>query len=516
MRNVFRSIAFVAVAWLASSTAATSFAQDTGAKASGNWENASIWTGGTVPNSSNNVYIGSIFPSGSASVATVTLTASESAGFVTVGDGSGTSGTLNLGGNALTASYLSLGFNQGTGSLVEGTGGSFTATSATVGNGSSLTFGNMDAVLDLTLQGGSAATTAATGNVTRSVNVYTGSTLTAGADLNLSGTLSTLNVQDSGSVLNMQGHNITAPQVYLGRNGSSAVTLQNLGGITTSSLVVGNGMSLNITSADTIGLFSLFGGTSTISNTIGSLSLSNGAMATTTATGSVTGNVGIGSGSTLTLGADLNPSLSPLSFSGNTINVRDSGSTLDAQGHAVTTNTLYAGWSGTSSVTVSNLGQVTLDNLYVGNSTVGSNLTLHGGDVIDNGINLRNGSVLTVDQTGGIGLTLNGTSLSNLSLASSSMDLVFSATAAGNWDFRWQDPSGGNWISTIDGMIANGQINLTLLPGQTYAVEDSGGYTYIIGIGGSAVPEPSTLVLAGLATAGVAVGLTWQRRRTRR
>ena len=42
-------------------------------------------------------------------------------------------------------------------------------------------------------------------------------------------------------------------------------------------------------------------------------------------------------------------------------------------------------------------------------------------------------------------------------------------------------------------MIDDHQIDLTLLPGQTYQVADSGGYTYIYGIGGASVPEPSAL-----------------------
>ena len=189
--------------------------------------------------------------------------------------------------------------------------------------------------------------------------------------------------------------------------------------------------------------------------------------------------------------------------------MQDSGSTVDLQGHALTANSLLVGWGGSSSVTVSNLGLVTLNTLEMGNSTAGSNLTLHGGDAIKSEISLMNGSVLTVDQVGGIGLTLDG----SLTLERSSMDLVFNATG---WDFRWQDPSGGgNWISTINGLIGTGAIVLDLPSGFSYQVVDQGGYTYINAISGAAVPEPLSIVM-GLIGLSMAGGLALVRRRSTR
>ncbi len=121
----------------------------------------------------------------------------------------------------------------------------------------------------------------------------------------------------------------------------------------------------------------------------------------------------------------------------------------------MTADSLLLGWNGNSAVTVTDAGQFNLNSLYLGNGTT---LTMHGGDVVNNQIDLTGNSVLTVDQVNGTGLTLNGTSLSNLTIDPSSMDLVFTSAAAGNWDFAWMDPSGGgNWISTIDTMIADGR-----------------------------------------------------------
>jgi hypothetical protein len=201
---------FVSAIWMAGGAA---LAQDTGATGNGNWENASIWTGGTVPNSSNNVYIGSNnFPTGAASIATVTLTANEAASNVYLGNGSGSNGTLDLGGNTLTiTNSLLIGQNSSTGTLNEG-GGSFTATDVYIGNGNSLTFGASDAVKTVQLSGGSSVTTAAAGNITTASysesTVASGSTLTLGANLNMN--TGQLNVQDSGSTLNMGGFSLYA------------------------------------------------------------------------------------------------------------------------------------------------------------------------------------------------------------------------------------------------------------------------------------------------------------------
>ena len=93
------------------------------------------------------------------------------------------------------------------------------------------------------------------------------------------------------------------------------------------------------------------------------------------------------------------------------------------------------------------------------------------------------------------------------------MDLIFNVNTAPNWDFRWADPSSGNWISTLEGLIASGQIVITAPQG--YSIIDQGGYTYIEG-GFAAVPEPSSIVLAGLAAAGVMLGDRSRQRRTRR
>jgi hypothetical protein len=233
--------------------------------------------------------------------------------------------------------------------------------------------------------------------------------------------------------------------------------------------------------------------------------VSGGSSVTTAAAGNITtggyNESNVQSGSTLTLGANLN-------MNTGLLNVQDSGSKLDLAGHSLTAYELLLGWNGTSAVTAINAGTISLTNFYMGNGTA---FTMHGGDTVSSLISLAGGSTLTVQQTNGTGLTLNGTSLSSLTIDPSSMDLIFNLNTAPNWDFRWADPSNGNWISTLDAMIASGQIVITAPQG--YTVDDRGGYTYIDGLFATTVPEPSSLVLGGLAIAGVAIAMRRARRR---
>jgi hypothetical protein len=466
---------------------AAAFGQDTGAKSSCNWETASIWTTGTVPNSSNNVYIGSTSPSGAAATATVTLTACEAANNVYLGNGSGTNGTLDLGGNTLTiTSNLVIGQNGGTGTVNEG-GGSFTAMNLYVENVNSFTFGANDAVQTLQLSGGSSVTTAAAGNITNGgfneSSVSGASTLTLGANLNMNNGI--LNVKDSSSKLDMGGFSLTGYSLLLGWNGSSAVTVANRGALTLTNLYVGNGLAFNINSGDSVGNFFLRGGASTFNATVGTINLSNGASATTTAAGGIR-NAGFGTsnvqtGSTLTLGANLN-------MNTGSLNVQDSSSKLDMGGHNLSGYELLLGWNGSSAVTAIDAGTISLTNFYLGNGTA---FTIHGGDFVGDSINLRDNSVLTVQQSGGTGLTFGGTSASSLSIDPSSMDLIFNLNTAPNWDFRWADPSNGNWVNTLDAMIASGQIMITAPNGHTVVDDPNGfpiGYTYIVGGYQTAVP----------------------------
>lgn len=407
--------------------------------------------------------------------------------------------TLAMNGHSLTAGSFYLGW-ESTSPVTLSNPGDINVGSLYVGNGQTFNINASDTVTNFNLSGGSSAlnssvtnlflsngataATTATGGVTGSINVGTGSTFNLGTDLNIGG--GQVNVQDSGSTFNMNGHSLTANGLLLGWDVNSAVMLSNPGTIGLTNFFLGNDQSFNFGTSDTVANITL-AGASTV---------------TTTAAGNITATVDVQSGSTLTLGANLT-----LSFG---LFIQDSGSTLDAQGHAITSNTLSVGSEGLSTVSVTNLGRVTVSTLDIGNSTAGSSLTLHGGDVVNQFIDLTGGSVLTVQEVNGIGLTLNyKLYLFGLTMDSTSrMDLSFTGLG---WGFRWQDYQYGNWVGTIDNMIADGQINLTIPSGYTFEVVDSGGYTYIEIVAAS-VPEPSSLVLACLATAGVTIALPRRRR----
>ncbi len=302
----------------------------------------------------------------------------------------------------------------------------------------------------------------------------------------------------------MNGHSLNAGyQVNFGYNNAGNVTITNRGAITTPTLYVGNvgpygSRTFDLIQNDSVGTLELKNVVSTLNSSVSTLMLSAQSVATTTATGSVTSIAEIESGSKLILGANLN-----LGTAANTgLNIQDVNSSLDAQGHSLTANLVYIGVAGTSAVTVSNLGLVTVNSLEVGN---GSLITLHGGDTINTSIALSGGSVLTVEETNGTGLTFNGASLGSLTIDPSTISLDFTSNSPSGWDFRWKDPNGGgNWVSTIESLIGSGQIT----GANGYSVYDSGGYTYI---GTASVPEPSSIVLACLATLGVTVAMARRR-----
>ena len=225
----------------------------------------------------------------------------QSANNVYLGNGSGTSGTLDLAGNALTiGNDLVIGQSSGTGFLNEA-GGSFTATNVYVENGNSLSFGASDAVSNLlNLSGGSSATTTTSGNVTTNVNVFSGSTLNLGANLTLTGTM---DVEDTGSVVHMNGNNISATTILLGWYDNQAVTLDR--GTTPGSLSATNlyvyGQTLNLLPSDNINTFYMSNGATTLNNNVAvsTLVLEAGSTGTTMTSGNVTGSVSVLTGSTL-------------------------------------------------------------------------------------------------------------------------------------------------------------------------------------------------------------------------
>lgn len=349
-------------------------AADFGAKTSGNWSSPGTWTLNAVPGSSDTAYIGSTLHNGAAASATVILTQNQQALEVYLGYGTGSSGTLNLGNFNLTATNLYLGFNGGTGAISRGTG-SFNVRGLRL-SGSSLVMNVSDRTEDLILHDGSSVTTAASANVTDGVRVWSGSTLTLGADLYSGGLWDSYNIEVSGanSTLDAQFHKISCPDLSIGWEfvnggrvpGSHVVNFLNRGQLTVGNLFVAN-KDLHLTAADRVDGFILSNGSTDLGAGvgIGSLYLQDRATATTTAVGNITYHVGVESGSTLTLGANLNVGIE--GGSGRYVVVSGDNSTLDAQGHAITATGLLIGWYGGTNVRLLNRGDLILNELLVAN-----------------------------------------------------------------------------------------------------------------------------------------------------
>jgi hypothetical protein len=481
MSQWIKRLVVIAAAWVAIGPEAS--AQDVYAVSPGPWDAASTWSPATVPNSSNNVFIGSTT---GASMVTVVLTQNQSASNLTLGDGSGTSGTLDLGTNTLTVSNaLTIGLDGGLGAIMRITG-SFTATTVNVESSNTFTFGSGDVTGTLYAYSGSNVTTAATGNITNDANVYSGSTLKLGANLNLGA--GQLDVENTGSVLNLNGFNASAGNILIGQFADQPVTVERgVGGtLTAGTLYVANN-TLNLVAGD-------------VST---NLYLNTGATVTTAATGNVTGQVQVYSGSTLNLGANVN-----LVPGAGSIDVEGAGSVLNANGHGISAILLEVGYFDTGAASVTNAGTVSVESLYMGH---GSTVSLQGGSSISSLLSVTDGSTLNVQQTGGIGLSVTDASPGVSIDSTSHMNLIFTSTTPGSWDFRWADPSSGNWISTLQGLINSGEITISAPAGYTSAVVDSGGYTYIELVA-SAVPEPSSIVLGCLGMAGTAAATWWRRR----
>jgi hypothetical protein len=177
-----RGGATVALVILLYILAVTPAAAQTGAVGNGNWSSAATWTNG-VPGPTDNAYIGSTTPAGAAATATVTLSQNSAASSVYLGNGAGTSGTLDLQGFGLSASSLYLGAG-GFGSIAR-TGGGTMSVSFLQQRGGTVALLPGDSVTWLSMGNGSAATTSATGNIVTRVEMQPGATLTLGADLQL-------------------------------------------------------------------------------------------------------------------------------------------------------------------------------------------------------------------------------------------------------------------------------------------------------------------------------------------
>ena len=317
-------------------------AQATGAKATGVWNDSSIWTLGTVPGGANDVYIGSLSPApvGSATDATVTLTQDQSAYRLYLGNGNGAHGTLDLAGHKL-AIVESLYLDSG--STINHANGYIEARYWTLNNGIDFTFAANDkSTYGLDVKNGSSVTitsktnlgpTTPPGSSSYYLNVKTGSTLNLGANIDLSAATyeSALRVEDAGSELHMNGYNITADKIYLGWLKNNQLTIDRgatPGSFTADTFLVG-GNTFDLLPIDSVKYFDLTSSQTTLNHGISvtSLEIDYASTATTTTSDNIRGFVHVYEGSNLEMGADLKLN------SGLTI--RDTGSIVHMNGHDI-------------------------------------------------------------------------------------------------------------------------------------------------------------------------------------
>jgi hypothetical protein len=107
------------------------------------------------------------------------------------------------------------------------------------------------------------------------------------------------------------------------------------------------------------------------------------------------------------------------------------------------------------------------------------------------------------------GLTVNNRALADLSIdPTSDLDLEVNGLAGG-WVFRWANPAGGDHIADLQALINADELTFSYLNGGSYSLSADSSFTYV---NVTSVPEPSTLILTGVAFAAV---LTRRRRRRR-
>ena len=203
-----------------------------------------------------------------------------------------------------------------------------------------------------------------------------------------SGTSGTLDL--GSSVLTVGG------SIYLGySSGATAAITRTTGSFSTQDLYVLNGSSLT------------FGANDVVSN---HLQVNNAATVTTVATGNLPNTAAVYGGSTLNLGAALNLS--------GSLDVRDTGSTIDMNGNSIAANTIYLGWYDGQATTLNRgtvPGTLTATNLYVGNQTLNllptdavTNFYLtNATSTLNSGVSvlslgLQNGSVATTTAAGNV------------------------------------------------------------------------------------------------------------------
>ena len=514
MKNFIRIHGKISVLLLAAMLyAVTAFPLTFTAVSSGNWSSSATWSGGIVPTTTiltDQIVIPSgiivtmdndVSVSGALSSISVQGTlSSASSTSLTVGSlatVSGT-GTLNIGnlmlntGGVLTfagtltaqtitnaAASLQLAANTTVAETITLSSGAFSIISggalAIGSNGTIVISGGL-----ISLSGGSVNLTG-TYNVSYtssssiaglelsgsglnniSVNVGTGNTVTLSSDLTSSGVLSL----SSGSLV-LNGHNLTINGSVTGLgslsgSGSSNLTINTSGGLSSALSFAAGGQSLNnftinVGSGNSIPLGSML-------TVDGTLSLTNGSQ------------LSLG-GSTLTLNGDI-------SGTGSLITTSSSGIVVSSSG-GLTSNLNFASGSGAT------VGNLTVNTGAGGSVTWGNSLTVSGTLSLQTGSLVLSGNNLTIGGaiSGGGSGTISSTSASNITInSSSSLAGALSFTTGSNTVNNLTVNVGGTGGSVSIGS----DLNVSGTLGFTQGSLNIGGNGLFIGGSGSVTGAGST------------------------
>ena len=161
----------------------------------------------------------------------------------------------------------------------------------------STNLGSGVAIQRLILTTNATGSTASASNITKSVTLQTGSSLTMNDHLTLS---ENLNLSGAGTVLNANGHTISTPNQFLyGWDSTGTPVLQNVGKVNVGELLMSNGTQLTLASGqDTLGRLYLHGNSRLTAASLGGTGL--------TLTRTAASELQIEAGSHLTLTLDGN------------------------------------------------------------------------------------------------------------------------------------------------------------------------------------------------------------------
>ena len=428
LSSAIRLILFVGC--LMAPTQAVQAQEDVAAIVNGNWNNAATWTAGGPPGVTQNAYVGSNSPVGAAAVATVTLTTSQSAQDLHLGQSVGNDGTLDLNGNVLTVIRdLTIGRFGGIGTINHG-GGHFVTDELYVSGGNAYTFSAADTAANLSVFGGSAISTAATANVSTFVQVRDpGSTLSLGDDLSLTTDLDIRGNTSSTATVDANGNDITARDVFIGRFGAVGAILSD-GAITaTRNLEVSGGtftLDANDSVTDTVSATA--GGTLTLhANTAAqNASLSgNNATLNTVATSNLSAFVTLnGAGDLLDMGADLILTAD--------LDIRGAAGTpsiVQANGNDITARDIFIGRFGNAGDILNDGAMTATRNLEVSGGT----FTLDANDSVTDTVSATSGGTLTLHaNTAAMNASLSGNNATLNTVATSNLSAFVTLNGAGD------------------------------------------------------------------------------------